>query len=84
MEIGDGRVAVLGDNYLTSAPEYLEAPFVEDENEARRGRPQPSILIESVSLVNTSGNRSCIEIVASDYDRIWLLANPQNSYFPGN
>ncbi len=37
MEIGDGRVAVLGDNYLTSAPEYLEAPFIEDENEARRG-----------------------------------------------
>jgi hypothetical protein len=37
MEIGDGRVAVLGDNYLTSAPEYLEPPFVEDEAEAKRG-----------------------------------------------
>jgi hypothetical protein len=37
MEIGDGRVAVLGDNYLTSAPEFLEPPFIEDEAEAERG-----------------------------------------------
>jgi hypothetical protein len=37
MEIDNGRVAVLGDNYLTSAPEYLKPPFVADETEAQRG-----------------------------------------------
>jgi hypothetical protein len=37
MEIGDGRVAVLGDNFLVTAPEYLEPPFIEDETEAESG-----------------------------------------------
>jgi hypothetical protein len=37
MDVGDGRVAVLGDNFLLSAPAYLEPPFIEDDTEAERG-----------------------------------------------
>jgi Tol biopolymer transport system component len=37
MEVGQGRVAVLGDNFLISAPAYLEPPYVENEEEAQLG-----------------------------------------------
>jgi hypothetical protein len=37
MAVGNGRVAILGDNFLLSAPAYLEPPFIEDETEAERG-----------------------------------------------
>jgi len=37
MEFGEGRVAVLGDNFLVSAPAYLEPPYIEDEKEAEFG-----------------------------------------------
>jgi len=37
MMVGQGRVAVLGDNFLISAPAYLEPPHVENEEEAQLG-----------------------------------------------
>ena len=37
MEFGEGRVAVLGDNFLVSAPAHLEPPYIEDEKEAELG-----------------------------------------------
>jgi len=38
IELGNGRVAIVGDNYLISAPAYLEPPYVHEEsNEAERG-----------------------------------------------
>jgi hypothetical protein len=37
LPFGDGKVAVLGDNFLISAPAYLEPPYIEDAAEAVRG-----------------------------------------------
>jgi hypothetical protein len=37
MEYGAGRIAVLGDNFLVSAPAYLEAPYTEQAEDAERG-----------------------------------------------
>jgi hypothetical protein len=37
MKFGNGRIAILGDSYLISAPAFLEPPYIEDEDEAERG-----------------------------------------------
>jgi hypothetical protein len=37
LEVGQGRVAVLGDNFLINAPAYLEPPYVESDQEAELG-----------------------------------------------
>lgn len=66
MEIGDGRVAVLGDNFLVSAPEYLEPPYIADETEAESGAHNHQFTLnlyrwlsrqEVQPLINTSTDR---------------------------
>lgn len=37
LEVGKGRVVVVGDNFLVSAPAFLEPPYVESQQEAELG-----------------------------------------------
>jgi len=62
MELGKGRVAVLGDNFLISAPAYLEPPYVHDENnEAERGAYNHQFTLNLYRWLSYQGADSAIE-----------------------
>lgn len=62
MELGNGRVAVLGDNFLISAPAYLEPPYVVDENnEAERGTHNHQFTLNLYRWLSNQGADSAIE-----------------------
>lgn len=62
MELGKGRVAVLGDNFLISAPAYLKPPYVHDENnEAERGAYNHQFTLNLYRWLSYQGADSAIE-----------------------
>lgn len=62
MELGKGRVAILGDNFLISAPAYLEPPYVHDENnEAERGAYNQQFTLNLYRWLSNQGADSAIE-----------------------
>lgn len=62
IELGNGRVVVLGDNFLISAPAYLEPPYVHDENnEAERGAHNHQFTLNLYRWLSNQGAESAIE-----------------------